>query len=146
MNLVLVGLDASPRSAKVLDYAARLVQRTGGKLVLARAVGIPVEFPAQAFTLTPAELAPVLVDQARKALEAQAATLPSGVVERIEIELGTPWQTLCDVAKRIGADLIVIGSHGYTALDRLIGTTAARVVNHAHCPVLVVRESDAHPL
>src|SRR5262245_13298565 len=141
MNLVLVGLDPSPNAAKVLDYAVRLVQRTGGKLVLARAVGIPIELPAQAFTLTPAELAPVLVGQAKKALEEQTKHIPAGLVDHIEVELGTPWQTLCDLAKKLGADLVVIGSHGYSALDRLIGTTAARVVNHAHGPVLVVREA-----
>ena len=37
-------------------------------------------------------------------------------------------------------DLIVIGSHGYGAIDRVLGTTAAKVVNHADRTVLVVRE------
>jgi nucleotide-binding universal stress UspA family protein len=36
-------------------------------------------------------------------------------------------------------DLIVIGSHGYGALDHVLGTTAAKVVNHADRSVLVVR-------
>jgi nucleotide-binding universal stress UspA family protein len=39
--------------------------------------------------------------------------------------------------------LIVIGSHGYGGLDRVLGTTAARVVNHALCSVLVVRPPEA---
>jgi nucleotide-binding universal stress UspA family protein len=39
-------------------------------------------------------------------------------------------------------DLIVIGSHGYDALDRLLGTTAAKVVNHADRSVLVVRAAE----
>ena len=38
--------------------------------------------------------------------------------------------------------MIVIGSHGYGGLDRILGTTAARVVNHALCSVFVVRESE----
>ena len=33
----------------------------------------------------------------------------------------------------------VIGSHGYDTMDKLIGTTAAKVVNHAEVSVLVVR-------
>jgi nucleotide-binding universal stress UspA family protein len=45
-------------------------------------------------------------------------------------------------ARAIGADLIVIGSHGYGGLDRVLGTTAARVVNHADRSVLVVRNAD----
>ena len=43
-------------------------------------------------------------------------------------------QTLPDTA-----DLVVIGSHGYGGLDRLLGTTAAKVANRAPCSVLVVR-------
>ena len=39
-------------------------------------------------------------------------------------------------------DLIVIGSHGYSGIDRLIGTTAAKVVNHAKQSVLVVRAAE----
>ena len=35
----------------------------------------------------------------------------------------------------------MIGSHGYGGLDRILGTTAARVVNHALCSVFVVRAS-----
>jgi universal stress protein F len=38
-------------------------------------------------------------------------------------------------------DMIVIGSHGYHGLDRVLGTTAAKVVNHADRSVLVVRDS-----
>ena len=42
-------------------------------------------------------------------------------------------------SKVTGADLIVVGSHGYSGIDHLLGTTAARVVNHADRSVLVVR-------
>jgi universal stress protein F len=38
---------------------------------------------------------------------------------------------------------VVIGSHGYGGLDRVLGTTAAKIVNHASCSVLVVREAQA---
>jgi nucleotide-binding universal stress UspA family protein len=39
--------------------------------------------------------------------------------------------------------MIVIGSHDYRLIDRIIGTTAAKVVNHADRPVLVVRPRQA---
>ena len=41
------------------------------------------------------------------------------------------------------ADLIVLGSHGYHGLDRLLGTTAGKVVNLARRNVLVVHGRDA---
>jgi nucleotide-binding universal stress UspA family protein len=61
------------------------------------------------------------------------------MLQEIRVEVGTPWQAICTVAKGMNAELIVIGSHGYGAVDRLLGTTAAKVVNHADCSVLVVR-------
>jgi hypothetical protein len=42
-------------------------------------------------------------------------------------------------AKELDVDLIAIGSHGYPSIDRLLGTVAAKVVNHADRNVLVVR-------
>jgi universal stress protein F len=51
-----------------------------------------------------------------------------------------PWQAVCEMARTLEAELVVIGSHGYFGFDRLLGTTAGKVVNHAHCSVLVVRE------
>jgi nucleotide-binding universal stress UspA family protein len=53
--------------------------------------------------------------------------------------LATPWDGICRAAIELDADLIVLGSHGYGALDRVLGTTAAKVVNHADRSVLVVR-------
>ncbi len=57
--------------------------------------------------------------------------------------LATPWQGLCTIAEGCEADLIVIGSHGYGGLDRVLGTTAARVVNHAS--LLSLRRSRSNP-
>jgi nucleotide-binding universal stress UspA family protein len=43
------------------------------------------------------------------------------------------------VARELSVDLIAIGSHGYSPVDHVLGTTAAKVVNHADRSVLVVR-------
>lgn len=146
MNRILVGLDASERAPTVLTYAAQLAQRVGGRLVLFRAVGIPIDLPAHAFSVAPSELTPVLLEQAANALRKLSQQLPPDLVERIETDIGPAWQAVCNAAHRLDADLIVVGSHGYSALDRLLGTTAARIVNHAPCPVLVVRNPEVHPV
>ena len=50
---------------------------------------------------------------------------------------------ICDAAKAMQADIVVIGSHGRTGLSHvLIGSVAETVVRHADCPVLVVRAMD----
>ena len=53
---------------------------------------------------------------------------------------GAPATVILEVAQEIGAELIVIKSHDPGLSDYLLGSTAARVVRHAHCSVLVVRE------
>ena len=52
---------------------------------------------------------------------------------------GTAWDAICREARETNADLIVIGSHGHSRLARMLGTTAAKVVNNADRNVLVVR-------
>jgi len=139
MQRVLVGLDASPRAAGVLEVAAKLAQGVGAKLVLFRAVGIPIEVPPEAYSLTPDNLEEALEKAAIGSLATLAATLPAGLTEKIRVAVGTPWEALCHVAKEENVDLIVVGSHGYRGIDRVLGTTASRIVNHADRSVLVVR-------
>ena len=60
----------------------------------------------------------------------------------IDIHFGSPGPIICEYAERIGADLIIIGSHGRTGLRRmLMGSVAETVVRHAPCSVIVVRQT-----
>ena len=142
MDRILVGLDGSPRAAGVLDAALQLARHVGARLVLFRAVGVPHEIPVEAYSMTPASLAEMLQRSAKRYLDHAAAELPAGTVVETVVGIGTPWQAICAAAEHHGADLIVIGSHGYSGLDRLIGTTAGKVVNHASRSVLVVRAAE----
>ncbi len=142
MNRILVGLDASPQAEGVLRTATDLARATGAKLVLFRVVGIPHEIPVDAYSRTPGDLADLLVRNAQEYLDAVAAKVPAGLVEKSVVHIGAPWQAICSAADDHHADVIVIGSHGYSGLDRVLGTTAAKVVNHAKQSVLVVR---GHP-
>lgn len=57
-----------------------------------------------------------------------------------DVLVGTPWYEICEYARRASIDLIVISTHGRTGLRHvLLGSVAERVVQHAHCPVLVVK-------
>jgi nucleotide-binding universal stress UspA family protein len=144
MKTILVGLDGSPRADGVLAYAESLARSTGSKLVLFRSFGIPPDmtlaWPASDQTL---ELA--LQTQAQKYLESCAAKVPSDLLGGVRVDLGVPWQAVCEAARDESVDLIVIGSHGYSGIDHLLGTTAAKIVNHADRPVLVVRGPSSSP-
>lgn len=140
MNKILLCLDGSPRAAHVLATAVDLARRTGAKLTLFRSVGLPPELAHDdVFGVSPNELVDRLLEHARKDLNRFREGIPTELVEGLEARIGTPWNAICDEARRIGADVIMIGSHGYSGFDRVIGTTAAKVVNHAECSVFVVR-------
>ena len=59
------------------------------------------------------------------------------------IREGAPASTILDVAGELSVDMIVIGSHDPGLADYFLGSVAARVVRHAHCSVLVVRDRAA---
>jgi nucleotide-binding universal stress UspA family protein len=139
MKRILVCLDASPRAASVLQTATDLAVKTGAKLVLLRSVGIPAEIDQEFYVHAAQSMTEMLVDKAKKDLDALAKNVPAGVIEGFDVHIGTPWDTICREAKARDCDLVVVGSHGYSGLDRILGTTAGKVVNHADRNVLVVR-------
>lgn len=64
----------------------------------------------------------------------------AGIQYLTRLELGDPKHVICDVAQQENSDLIVVGSHSYNRVERvLMGSVSDYVVHHAPCPVLVVR-------
>ena len=142
MKTILVGIDCSPHSEQVLAASVRLAGMTGARLHLFRGVGVPRGVPAAAWSCAPGELDVVLEREALAELNLAARAVPDGMLAGTSVALGSPWQAVCEAAKRQNVDLIVIGSHGFGAVDRVVGTTAAKVVNHADRSVLVVRMTE----
>ena len=138
MKRLLVAIDGSPRAQAVVAGASRLADLTGAKLVLFRAIGRSTDLPREVLNLMDS-LEDVLVGNAHAELERIAASLPKDRVERIMTSFATAWDGICRTARELDVDLIVIGSHGYSSIDRVLGTTAAKVVNHADRNVLVIR-------
>lgn len=142
MKTLLVALDGSKRAPSVLEAAVAQARSTGAKLVLFRAVGIPVDLPFTAMGMAPTDVLTALEERAASELNDLARQFAAAVPHEIRVEAGNSWQAICQAAQAVDAALIVIGSHGYGALDRVLGTTAARVVNHADRSVLVVRSRE----
>lgn len=142
---MIVGLDGSERQPQVLRRAVQLADAAGGTLVLVRAVQVPPSLPAVVWTLADDEFMAFLVEHADTELRRLAEGLPEGLVEGVVSRVGRPADVLCDVASERAAGLVVIGTHGYDRVDRVLGTTAARVTNTAPCSVLVVRPEEPPP-
>lgn len=140
MKKILVCLDDSPRAPSVLAAASELALRFGAKLILFRAVSIaPIP---EDFQTDEASYGELLERRGREQVNALAHYVDPGLVERIHVEIGIPSEAICKVAREDDVDCIVIGSHGYGTLERMLGTTAAKVVNHADRSVIVVRAGE----
>lgn len=139
MKRILVCLDGSPRASHVLNAAVDMARRNDAKLLLFRAVGLPPELPSSFYSVSPNELPKMLCDEAKEQLVVLSREVPPELIADISTRVGVPWDAICTTAKEQDVDLVVVGSHGYRGLDRLLGTTAAKVVNHVDRSVLVVR-------
>jgi universal stress protein F len=137
---ILVALDGSPRAPNVLARAIAMAHEEGTQLVLMRAIGLPADVPQDLWKTTDRPLLEVLEERAKTYLKECALEVPEPVRGASRVVVGSPWHSICEAARGLHADLIVLGSHGYSGIDRLLGTTAAKVVDHASCSVLVVRD------
>jgi universal stress protein F len=136
---ILVGADGSPREPKVLEAAIALAKDRGGKVYLARAMMIPISVPSAIWTLQGEDFSQFLVEHGQNEINRSAERIPEDLRGELFTRLGQPSDVLVELAEEIDADMVVIGSHGYGGIDRVLGTTAAKVTNRAPCSVLVVR-------
>jgi nucleotide-binding universal stress UspA family protein len=62
---------------------------------------------------------------------------------QVQVRDGVPWEEVVTAARESNTDLIILSTHGRTGLSHaLLGSVAERVMRHAPCPVLVVRERE----
>jgi universal stress protein F len=139
MKKILVALDGSPRAEGILAYAVSTANLMGSKLVLFRSFGLPPAMPPHVWALPDGSLQETLRRDAKSYLDECAKLVPREILAGVRVDVGTPWQAICSAAVAEEVDMVIIGSHGYSAVDHLLGTTAAKVVNHVDRSVLVVR-------
>ena len=142
---VLVAVDGSVRAGGVLLAAATIAEAFHSTLHLLRVISIPPEFPPAAACGARGDPLPAFLEhEALEAMRLLVRAEPRAHSSLMLVRQGAqPWRAILDVADEIEADLIVRGSHGYHAIDRLLGTTAGRVANMARRNVLVVHDGEA---
>jgi nucleotide-binding universal stress UspA family protein len=143
---ILVAVDGSRASDKGLREAMRLAKAEGARLYLMHVVD---EYPAFAAIdgmmagAPGADLVPALREGGKKVLaKAKAAAQKAGVPATTVLReaLGPAAYPIVREAKKLGADLIVVGTHGRRGVRRLVmGSDAEQVVRTASVPVLLVR-------
>lgn len=137
-HTILHPTDFSSNSACALRYACALARDCAAKLVVVHALE-----PAAAM-VGEAALAPYDLEELRQTAQKQLDELKIADqalnVERL-LRDGSAPAVILDAADEFAADLIVMGTHGRTGLNRLLmGSVAEMILRRAPCPVLTVKE------
>jgi len=136
---ILVGVDGSEAAQRALERALDLAALSGAKVLV-----VSVEEKLPAFAATVGEVQEEeryehryfrqIQHEVRRQADAR------GVPVHLEVVPGHPAQVLTRLAAERGCDLVVVGHTGHSRLHHLfLGSTADRVVERAHCAVLVIR-------
>lgn len=135
---ILLATDFSPSADQAWQVASQLARATGARLIVLHV--IPPEIAGYEAVLQGLPVAEYRRQAERAMSRYQAADLP---VEKRLVE-GPPAETILRVAADTGADCIVLGSHGHSALTRvLLGSIAEQVMRKAPGLVLVVKSLPA---
>jgi nucleotide-binding universal stress UspA family protein len=139
IETLLVPIDFSSASMQMLKYAAALANRFNANVHLVHV------YPPDEAALVPG--AGDLIRQTAEELfrdqllPAHREQLSSFPPQNCHVRSGIAYQEICELAREIQADLIVLATRGHTGLKHiLLGSTAERVVRMARCPVLVLRQ------
>lgn len=142
---ILVPIDFSAHSARALDDALDLAKQFGATIHVMHAYHLPALIGMPDEIVIPADFWTGVRDAAARKLE-KAVERVRGAGVKCESHLleSAPSQAIVELATKLGADLIVIGTRGLTGLKHvLLGSVAERVLRTAPCPVLAVKADGA---
>jgi universal stress protein A len=140
---ILVPIDFSQPSLQAARYATRFAGQFGARIHLLYVL----EKPSYLTGVNGVALSIPEKDLVKRA-ESKLFSLAADEIEELVpvntvVRIGKPFDQIVKVASAERIDLIIIATHGYTGLKHvLMGSTAEKVVRHAPCPVLVVRETE----
>jgi nucleotide-binding universal stress UspA family protein len=133
-----VAVDGSEPARHALEAALDLAEALGAYV---EALG--VEGPLPRYAATAGEVDEAVREReaffAGVLADARALGAERGLEVATRVLAGHPAEVIVRYANHTRADLVVVGHKGHFLHDFLLGSTAARVTRHAHCPVLVVR-------
>lgn len=151
LRTILVPLDGSALAERALPIACDIARRTGGAVHVVRA-HVPIAVVAAApegaiFSQDLLAADDALRVRAQEYVDAVAARFSAqwGLKVSASAEDGSPAGFIIDAADRIGADLVVMTTHGAGGFTPdWLGSVADSVIRHSHRPVLALPENDAH--
>jgi universal stress protein A len=135
---ILVAIDFSDDSERALDKALELAPRLDAELELVNVTPLPYASPTEIMTIEPLDMS--ATEESRAALQRlQQRAAERGVVARTHLMVGSPILGLLDGIHQLDPQLVVVGSHGKTGLERvLMGSVSEALCRRASVPILVV--------
>lgn len=146
MKSFLVPVDFSAVTEKVIEDSVGLARAFGGSSTLLHVVQPPAVATAE-YAL-PAEVIHEAMNVTDKAAREKLAAFASrfkstGLACETVVLVGQPVAVILEQARKIGADYIVMGSHGHGKLyDFLVGSTASGILKKARCGVIILPSAD----
>ncbi|HHW42959.1 universal stress protein [Desulfofundulus thermobenzoicus] len=138
---ILVAYDGSPHANKALTAGIELARCCGGQLHAAAAVHLPDYAGTVSEVDDMASGAKAFYSEKLEKAAARAAG--KNVHLTTHIIYGHTGEAIVRFAREENFDLIIVGSHGWSAVQRLVmGSVSTYVVRHAHCPVLVEKGTE----
>jgi nucleotide-binding universal stress UspA family protein len=137
VRTIVVGTDGSLGGAGAVRWSAALAAQVGADVVAVHAYS-PLDELA---TASPGTELSVLAARAEARLRDEwcAPLIDAGVAHRSRLVEDLPVDGLVAVAAEESADLLVVGSHGTSGWrERILGSVATGLPNHAPCPVVIV--------
>lgn len=144
---ILLAIDGSPFSDAALDEVCRRPWPDNARVMVITAFEAPLAVTPEVWALPPdyyEQVEHAVRLHADSVMEAAVRKLIAALGPAVEVKgkcvAGSPQRVILDEAESWRADLIVVGSHGYPAWERLLlGSVSQAVVSHARCSVEVVR-------
>jgi nucleotide-binding universal stress UspA family protein len=140
---VLVSVDFSAPSLSAVEFALRLIAKSGANLHLVHVFA--KDYPITALVPMPFVLPELEINKSvhrhlKDIAKKYSIELPRENIHALE---GRPFEEICRLARDISIDLIIIATRGNIGFKHLtLGSTAERVVRYSPCPVLVMRGGD----
>jgi universal stress protein A len=139
---ILAAVDLSEESDAVLQRARALADEYKARLSLCSVVKPLTQvyggLDMMAYTQAGVNFEEQALEQARSRLAELAGRFGIAAADA-HVSIGAPATQVVETARSVGADLIVVGSHGKHGLGLLLGSTANGVLHQAHCDVLTIR-------
>lgn len=152
---ILVTTDGSTRAEKAAEFGISLAKACDASINIISVVD--AGSPRSALDIDPDEIREIMEQQDIDQLEMEKKkpelvfvsrvtkmAAEEGIGARCEVKIGNPSEEIIDYAKETSADIIVMGSHGRTAIaNALMGNIATRVLHNGNIPVLIIPAHDA---